>query len=133
MRLGWYLIAVVTRSEDELPVGFAAEMMRQLMRLATSRPDDVHPNKATVVATRADGDRFTVVYRQQWSPQFLGRQGNVATFSAMFRPRLGPKFLAEIVLQALSEPEDPGLPGPQSWAEGLVANPAAVSWLANLE
>lgn len=130
---GYGLIAVVTTSEDELPEGFAAEAMRQLQRLASSRPDDVHPHKVAVVATRTDGDRFTIVYRQRRSPQLLGRQGNAATFSALFRPRLGAEHLARIVLQELSEPQDPGRPGLPSWAEGLVTDPTAVRWLASLE
>ena len=108
-------------------------MVCHLEWLGTSRPGDVHPHKVTVVATRVDGDRFTVVYRQRWSPQLLGRRGDTAAFCALFRPRLTPKHLAQIVLQALSEPEDRGQPGPPSWAEGLVADPTAVSWLANLE
>lgn len=123
----------MTTSEDDLPAGFTSEVLRQLERLASADPDDDFAHKATIVGTSTDGDRFTIVYRQAWSPQLFGRRGNTATFSAMFRPRLTPEHLAQIVLQELSEPEDPGRSGPPPWAEGLVPDPSAVSWLASLE
>lgn len=107
--------------------------MRQLELLAASDHADEHPHKATIVATRTDGDRFTVIYRQLRSPQLLGRRGDAAKFCEKFTPRRPPARLAAILLQALSEPEDPGRPGPLSWAEGMVADPTSVRWLHSLD
>ena len=109
--------------------GQADELMQLLRRRALADVGDDHPQKVTVVGTRAAGDEFTVIYRQAASPQLLGRRGSVADFAALFEPRQTMSQLAGILLQAMSEPSGPGRPGASDWARNLVPDPSLVGWV----
>lgn len=109
--------------------GQAAELMRQLQRLAAMESRDLtFSYEVTVVATRADGDEFTVIYRQACSPQLLGRRANAADYSALFTPTQTPWQLACILHQHMSEPTERGRTGPAEWAADLVPDPSEIRW-----
>lgn len=107
----------------------ASELMRHLERRAAMDPNDNHPSRATIVATHAVGDEFTVIYRQSRSPQLFGRCGNVGDLFVLFEPPQTPSQLAAILLQAMSEPSGAGQAGPHHSARGSVADPTRIEWL----
>lgn len=88
------------------------------------------PYQATIVATRAAGDEFTVIYRQASSPQLFGLRGNAADYSALFEPRQTSSQLAAILLRSMSEPNGPGRRGPDLWGDGLVPDPSEIGWVS---
>ena len=111
------------------PSNLAAELLRCIERQALLDPEDDHPFRVSIVATRAEGDEFFVVFRQGWSPDLYGKRENAADLWSGFMPRQTPAELADIVLQDLSEPHGHGRPGPDRWGAGLVPDPAEIGWV----
>jgi len=83
-----------------------------------------------LLATRADGDVATVVYRENPHRPVLGERFDLVEWGSLFDPDLTPEGLADIAIaEQLLDPTGRGVTLDVDWADGLVDNPREVEWV----
>jgi hypothetical protein len=83
-----------------------------------------------LLATRADGDIATVLYRENPHRPVLGERFDLIEWASLFDPDLTPEGLADIAIdEQLLDPTGRGIRLDVDWADGLVDNPREVEWV----
>ena len=84
----------------------------------------------TLLATQANGDVATVLYRENPHRPVLGERFDLVEWAALFDPDLTPEGLADIAIsEQLLDPTGRGLRLDVDWADGLIDNPREVEWV----
>jgi hypothetical protein len=103
--------------------------------LALARDQIQDPNrllgKSVVwVAGRVlDSDSVVMLYRERPDGPVIGRHYVLSDFASLFDPDLDTRDLARIiVVDEITDPSGPGRALDVDWADGLVADPSAVTW-----
>lgn len=106
------------------------KLLLELVRDRVLNPHRILGKNVIWVAGRVlDADSVVMLYREGPGGPVIGQRYVLTEFASMFDPELTTDDLAEIIFT--NEITDPGGPGESlnvDWADGLVPDPAAVTW-----